>query len=411
MIRGQVLAAAGCVFALLASSAAHGAEDNIPASIAAQRIPIERSAGGGFTGRGWRQLVDDARQAQFMLVGEQHGSGSIAQFETDLQGELAERGYTHSAYEVGPYSMRFAERLIRSGKGRLKAYIGAPGHGFTIPFLFFGEEVALAEQMVANSPDRTHAIWGLDQEFVGAGPIQAQLLNEYARTASERSAAAAFAAGSSSDEFFAGKLKSADIAKLRVSFAGNPQALQLIDAIDESAAIYRPYMDGGGDYYTANLARESLMKRQFVTAFDEAERRRKLPPKVFFKFGANHMMRGFGDTNVSTLGNFITEWATSRRWRALNLFIECDGGEAANPKSNKTEACEPYFEKDALMRQVVAAGPPLQLYDLRPLRGKLGGWKSLDAATRKLILAFDYYAVIRGGRAATTIGSLPATTR
>ena len=43
----------------------------------------------------------------------------------------------------------------------------------------------MAEQMVAQSPDRKAALWGLDQEFVGGAPLHAELLQAHARTAVE----------------------------------------------------------------------------------------------------------------------------------------------------------------------------------------------------------------------------------
>ena len=66
--------------------------DDIKAAIAAQRLPLERSASGMFTGAGWQQLIADAGTAQFMMVGEQHGSGSLALFETALHRALAAKG-------------------------------------------------------------------------------------------------------------------------------------------------------------------------------------------------------------------------------------------------------------------------------------------------------------------------------
>ena len=119
-------------------------------------------------------------------------------------------------------------------------------------------------------------------------------------------------------------------------------------------------------------------------------------------------MRGHSGTNVPALGNFLAEWGTARGMRLVNLFIECDGGEAMNPQSGKPEPCEPYFDKDAVIRKVVEAGPPLQLYDLRPLRSRLSKWKDVDEASRQLILAFDYYVTIRGGRAAQALAAPPA---
>jgi hypothetical protein len=409
MLKAAVSTLGTAIILSFAQPAIAAQKDEILKAIAAERLPLQRSASGQFSGAGWQRIVDDAAGAQFMMVGEQHGSGSIAEFETALHRALADRGYTHSAYEIGPFTARFTEQRIRSGRGKIQAYIASPGNAFTIPFLFFAEESALAEQMVARSPDRSAALWGLDQEFIGGGPIHAELLRGYAQTAAQKAAVEAFSKAVADDPMHSGKLDDAALAPLRSAFARNPQAMELIEALAASAAIYRPFVvKGGGDIYPANLAREDMMKRIFMADYTAAERRTKAPPKVFFKFGANHAMRGLGGTDVPALGNFIADFATSRGTGMVNLFVECDGGEAMNPQTNKPAPCEPYFETDSLLRQAVASGPELQVYDLRPLRSKVERWKELDPATRKVILAFDYYVTIRNGRAATPLGTPPA---
>jgi len=400
------------ISAVLAGSSAPAAADPsdvVAAAITAQRLPLERNANGGYEGAGWQRLINDAASAQFTMVGEQHGSGSLALFETALHKALAARGYTHSALEIGPATTRYVEQLVRSGRGKLQRYIAAPGHGFAVPFLFFREEADLAEQMVALSPDPIAALWGLDQEFVGGGPVHADLLEGYAHTPGEKAAAAAFRDASNKNAMYSGTVTEEQLAPLRSAFAGNRDALALIEALAASSTIYKPFVTHvPKDIYASNLARETMMKHNFVTAFTDAERRQKRVPKVFLKFGANHAMRGHSDTDVPSLANFIAEWGTAQNMRLVNVFVECDGGQSLNPQTNKAEKCEPYFDENSKLRQVVRSGPALQLYDLRPLRAKLGGWKQLDGATRKVILAFDFYVTIRDAQAATPAGSPPA---
>lgn len=381
----------------------------VAAAIAAQRLPLERAVDGVYSGAGWRRLVEDAATADFTMVGEQHGSGSIAVFETALHNTLASRGYTHSVVEVGPHSTAFAEKLVRRGPGSLGAYVAAPGHGFALPFLFFAEEARMAEQMVALSPDQQQALWGVDQEFIGAGPIHVDILTEHARTPAQRAAVSAFSAASVANPLFAGSVGDAELGPLRAAFAEDTDVLRLLDSIAASSEIYRPFLKNArSDIYAANLARETMMKRNFLAAFTSAEQRLRKTPKVFLKFGGNHAMRGLSDTNVPAFANFLAEWGGSRGLRMVNLFVDCDGGQAMNPQTNKPETCEPYFAEDSALRQAVKSGPALQIYDLRPLRAQLAQWKDLDVASRKVILAFDYYVTIRGGRAATPLGSPPS---
>jgi len=372
-------------------------------NIAAARLPIERRTR-GFAGPGWDRLVGDARNAQFLMIGEQHGSGDIARMETALHAAVASAGYTHSALEVGPFSTRFVESLIRQRPGALAAFIAAPGHGFTIPFLFFAEEITMAEQMVALSPDRTEALWGLDQEFVGAAPVLAELLERRARTVAQKAAIAEWRAAAAGDKFLVAKATVAQLGSLERAFSNDPEARAIVAEIRASRAIYDPFFNHG-TIYPANLARETMMKTHFLRGFAAAEKRSGKPPKVFLKFGGYHAMRGHSGTDVPALANFLAEWGQSRGFRLVNVMVDCDGGQALDPQSGKPGPCEPYFGANTAIGKVVASGPPLQLIDLTALRPKLQRMKDVDPLTRQTILAFDYYIAIRGGAAATPVGT------
>ena len=413
-LRLPILLAAFLTEPLLAQSPArapapstNGAEAPALALIRAQVRPIARDSSGSFSGTAWDQLVNDAASAQFVIAGEQHGSGAIAKFETALHRELARRGFTHSALEVGPYSTAFAERLIRSGPGRLQNYIAAPGHGFTLPFLFFAEEAAMAEAMVGSSPDKRQALFGLDQEFVGAAPILASELQEIATSGPERKALAEFTAAAEKDPLLVAKIDEMRLSALDEAFSRSPRALAIIDAMRTSARIYKPFVSKSGSAYGANLERESYMKTNFVRHFEAATRRNGSAPKVFFKFGGYHAMRGMSGTDVPTLANFVSEWGLPHKFRLVNLMIDCIGGQAMNPQTNQAAPCEPYFPPQGLLYRAVADGPPVQIIDLRALRPMLGKLKDADEATRKNILAFDYYVAIKDGAPATPLGALP----
>ena len=360
-----------------------------------------------YSGPGWDRLLTEAENAQFFMIGEQHATADIALFATALQARLAERGYTHAALEIGPYSVPYAERLIRSGPGRLAAYIREPGHAFALPFLFFAEEVGLAEQIVANSPDREHALWGTDQEFVGAGPIITELMADMAATEGERAAAAAFATQSTAEPMLIGNLTAERLDPLAAAFAGNASGEALIEALRLTSDIYAPFIRRVGSGYEANLRRETYMKLNFVRQFEETERRLGAPPKVFLKYGGYHAMRGMSGTDVPGLGGFIEEWGLPRGFRFVNVMVDCAGGQALNPQTNEVGLCAPYFGPETLIGSL-ARSDRLTLIDLRALRPGLRRMTDLDQLSRQTILAFDYYLVIRDVRAATPVATLPA---
>ena len=370
------------------------------AQLAKNVVPIEEVAPGRYRGAGWDRLIGDAADAHFFMIGEQHATADIAHFAVAAHDALATRGYTHAAYEIGPYSMDFAESLIRSGKGRLGAYVREPGNAFVLPFLFFREEVDLAEQIVAASPDRENALWGLDQEFVGSAPVSVQLLRRWSTTEAQRTAVETFAAKASANPQLIGALPWSELAFLEAPFTGNDRARKLIAALKLSNQIYAPFTGRGGSGYGGNLARENYMKANFARRFAAAEQRSGKPPKVFMKFGGNHAQKGFTGTNVPGLANFLYEWGVPRGLGLLNIMVDCIGGEALNPQTNKPEPCQPYYGNDSAIAKLPKANR-LTLIDLRPLRPLLRRMSGLDEESRRLILSFDYYLAIKDVKAAT----------
>ena len=391
----------------LLTAALPAQEQPVGEILAAARVELRQEQDGTYSGAGWNRLLADGRQAQFFMAGEVHGAADIVHFETALHAALAGLGYSHSGLEVGPFSTRFAEEMIRSGPGRLEEYVRKPGNSFAFPFLGMTGEAKMAEQMVALSPDRSSALWGLDQEFVGSGPIAVDLLRRHARSSAQKVAVDALAARVAADRLFVARLSPADLAPVSAAFARNKEAGALIEALRTSEEIYRPFVRQSQPTYFGNLAREDYMKSNFVRKFAEAEARTGKPPKVFLKFGGYHAMRGISGTNVPSLTNFIAEWGHARGFRLANIMIDCNGGQAFNPQASKTVPCEGYFGKDSPL--LAAAGADrLALFDLRPLRAQLPRLQALDERTRKLILAFDYYLAIRDVKPAVAVAAAPA---
>ena len=376
------------------------------AEIGKNVLAIEETAPGQFSGAGWDRLVTDGAASQFFMIGEQHGSGDIARFEAAVQRAMFKAGYTNVAYEIGPYSADYAEQLMRSGSGKLASYLRQPGNGFAFPFIFFGEELAMAEQAVAASPDKVDAIWGLDQEFAAASPVVIDLLQPLAKTPAEKAGLDAFAAKAKANPQMIAASPWTEFAGLEVAFANNGRGRELLAALKLSNEIYAPFTGRGGRGYDANLARETYMKVNFAKRFAAAEKRTGHPPKVFLKFGGYHAQKGVTGTNVLGLGNFLYEWGQPRGFKLTNVMVECVGGESLNPMTNKPIPCAPYFAADSAIAKL-AKPNRYTLVDLRPLRPLLRRMTSLDQESRTLILSFDYYLAIKDVKAATPVAALP----
>jgi hypothetical protein len=120
----------------------------------------------------------------------------------------------------------------------------------------------------------------------------------------------------------------------------------------------------------AQNERERLMKEQFVQHY----RRTSTPgneSKVLFRFGRNHLHRGYDARGVSTLGNFITEFAVARGKKAFNLGAFGAGGQAAFPASGKMWNADERQDEPAFDFLAQHANYPATVFDLRPLRSLL----------------------------------------
>ena len=370
-------------------------------------LDITMDAEGQLSGPGFERLLDDATDAQFFLIGEQHAARDIALAQASLQRALAADGYDYFVVEIGPWAAAHAEAAIRSSPGGLRDYIQTPGQQFVLPFLYFEEEAALVEQAVSLSPKEEHVLWGVDQIFVGSGPVVLNALRPLARTQEQRAAVDAFARGVSSNFMYVGAAPDPAIEALLAAFGEDTgEGRKLTEALALTHRIYGPFIRGTGTAYEANLARENYMKANFLEHFRAAEARDGTPPKAVFRFGANHMARGRSSTDVPSLGDFATEWGRSRDFRVVNVMFDCLGGEIYAIQPGGPAPCE---------SEVLQPGSPLRraigdartaLLDLRALRPSVARMKDLDPATRDLVFAYDYYLTIRDVTPQTPLADL-----
>jgi hypothetical protein len=92
-------------------------------------------------------------------------------------------------------------------------------------------------------------------------------------------------------------------------------------------------------------------------------------PKVFLRFGRNHLHRGYDRRGVSTLGNFVAEPAAAERRRAFNVAAFAGGGRIAllgAPEDFDERPDDPAFAYLASLARY-----PTAVFDLRPVRQAL----------------------------------------
>ena len=80
------------------SQASRSPAEGLLEALQGNRLPLTMSDGPA--GRGWDWLVQEARDARFTLIGEEHGVAETAQFSAALFNALRGSGYSRMAIEL-----------------------------------------------------------------------------------------------------------------------------------------------------------------------------------------------------------------------------------------------------------------------------------------------------------------------
>ncbi len=355
--------------------------------------------------------------AQFVLLGEDHGIAQIPQFAGALCAELAPRGFHTMAVETGPIVTPEIERFARDPDGLSKLTDFEKRYPAGIAFYNWREEFSLLQQCEKSGVPSGMRLWGLDQELMGAPSYVLDLLVRSATSPETRAAAEKLLDENRRD--FETALKTGDFGDLFLMKApqgeldqflallktqSGPNALHnisLMESLLKSRDIYQKFMSASG--YVSNRERAELMKSYFVRDYSEAERRDGVAPKVFFKFGGNHMYRGLNPLHSSELGNYVAELAEGRGQKSVHIFIlgvkgkelhftgiGKPSGEAPIDLAGDPDSDFKYFKP--LFDNMLADS--WTLYDLRVLREHFGKYGKVDPELERTIFGYDFVVLI-----------------
>lgn len=367
-------------------------------------------------GPGAARLIADAKSAQFVLLGEDHGFAEVPKFAQALYAALHTTGTRALVMEVGPLSASLAEKAVGSRDCDLECLNAS--YPFALPFLSWREEAALVESVLAQ-PGGT--LIGVDQEFLLSPRMHFAELQKLAPDEKARKLAKSLAERDTQayaamiDQHDPGqvllpKLDAKDFNALRSAFeSATPQAKRIVDALEASAAIYRSQ---GTAPYDSNRDRSLLMKRNFMERYRELSAKQPTP-RVLFKLGANHMGRGISPIQQFDLGNLASELAESTGSHSYHVLVIAAAGSVnrwlpfipdPSPKQSPYDA---HGEVDSL-----GAGPFIDnafkdswtYFDLAPLRHQPDARKAGGAAFAELAFQYDAVVVINEGHAAHFYG-------
>src|SRR5438034_2064849 len=126
-----------------------------------KRLPLTMSDGPA--GRSWDWLVQEARDARFTLIGEEHGVAETAHLAAALFKALRGSGYSRMAIELSPIIAQDIETAARrNGLEGILNFYASPD---TWSPMYLREEAQFLASVIAATPRNERVLWGFDREI------------------------------------------------------------------------------------------------------------------------------------------------------------------------------------------------------------------------------------------------------
>ena len=295
---------------------------------------------------GRRFLLQEAQHASFFLLGELHGENEIPALLRELWPEMSREGYSYIAAEVSPWAANQLEFT--------------PAGDLNVLALWSREETLFVHGQ--GSPKAV--LWGCDmdefqpqlliRDLASANPTNATLqqMVKITRTGYEKKM---------SPELLELTRRLTNIRDLALNDASLVANLRSTLEIDSDRL--NPKMK-----LSSQVKRESLMKGLFLLHYREHVGSNS-DAKVMLRFGRNHLHRGYDERGISTLGNFVSEFAISEHKPVFNVAAFGAGGKAS--LAGETWDADERGDDLAFAFLGSSARYPATVFDLRPLRSVL----------------------------------------
>lgn len=372
--------------------------DRLKAEFSAGRLPVAIDLNSGVSGAGWDWLLAEGAKARFFAFGEEHGLAQVPILVRDLARGLKP---DRLLLEVSPPTAEDLDQAARGGLAGLQAFYrdAPPGPAFYT----MADEARMLAAVRAALPGKGQVIWGLDYEVVMDRRLIARLKPKV--PASTKAAFAAVEAASNAGwETFA---TTRDISK-SFCFAGDPALIEaliaawpkpdrasadILQTLLQTLRTNRAYVEER--YFQSNLIRADFMRANFARQWRAASPK----PRILFKFGAGHMVRGRGMTEVFDIGNLLSETATLEGDTSFHLLvIPLNGGRQAafNPATFTYDDVPVSTVEEMGLEPLadLALAQGSTLVDLRPLRRFMSAFVTAKADPRLARIVHGYDAIL-----------------
>jgi hypothetical protein len=397
------------VFATLAAAAPLAAQDSLTALLRANAHVMRGEADGTLSGPGADLLVAAGRDAQFFLIGEEHGVAEVPRVAAGLFRALAPAGYRHLAIETGDGLASALNRQVLADTTGAAYAAFLRDHFPGAPFYNWREDAALLRDAVHAAGGRDDVLWGLDYDIM-ADRYALRRLRDLAPNARARALADSVIAVADSSLRMALSTPNPGLlmmfggpddvyAPLRQAYAPAPgsEMDHILRLMEDTRAINGHW--GRGQGYLSNLERARLNKRQLMRHLDAATRRDGRMPRVMMKFGSSHMVRGRSFTQVFDLGTLASELADVNGSRSFGVLMLGGAGTShAVIDPRVFRSMEVPVQIEPWMQPFYDAADPARwtVIDLRPLRARVPSLGTLPDQTRQVLYGFDAIVILSG---------------
>ena len=322
--------------ALAQNSAPVGTGAVLGDALKSATLPISVTAHGDLADAGGRVVVDAIDHARFVLLGESHFSRETPLFAAAVCRAMHPDAY---AVEAGPSAAAYVQTVLKRADRKAVMEERERAHPASMAFLDNEQENDLAAKCVASGKTRDVALWGLDQEFLGAATVLLQQMQQEPNgpeaTAAIRAALAedkqAEVRARSSGDFMQLFLVSAndgEINSLQKALAtdGTHKSREIMRELTVSRHIYRLNAAGSPE---SNSERARLLKQHFLQNY-RALQQRTPAARILLKFGDNHMWKGFNDLHQLDLGDYVAELASVEQETSLHIQVMAAKGALAS---------------------------------------------------------------------------------
>lgn len=416
--RGAPFALAFVCIALLTNATyADGDKSNLKLTEAARehrsRLDFD---GKTFSGPALDRLLAAARDARFLLIGEEHGIAENPKLAAQLFATLVADGYGKLAIEVSPPMAALLDAAAKDGGiDGLRDLYASPGGEPA----FFGmrEEAELIAAARDALPGATEVLWGVDYEVASDRPLLRQLQTMQRPPGTDGPLDALIAA---SDRAWA-KYDETGSPQYIFGFSGDPAlveavsdawpepgdaARQILDTLQSTLEINGSWVQGRG--WESNAQRAALLRSNFLRHWHRA-RENGNAPKVMIKLGANHVVRGRNHTGTFDLGTLLPEIAAIEGVRSASVLVLPGKGALTAVLNPSSWSYEPKPAKDNYAKDIDVltdavypdAFTLIDLAALRPIVGTRIDRYGIDVV--RIVHGFDMLLVMSGSTASSEL--------